>query len=111
MNRPVKQTPPVGLFVLCLLAMIPLTWFLLLKVDLGLGYIALVLLSATFVFPRIAYHLAIWLGNDLPRWFSRYGHSNKKRRGKSQQNAWNAVVLPGNTKRELMTTTVPRSLR
>ena len=24
MNRPEKQTPPVGLFVLCLLAMIPL---------------------------------------------------------------------------------------
>ena len=42
MNRPVKQTPPVGLFVLCLLAMIPLTWLLLTKVDLGFGYLALV---------------------------------------------------------------------
>ncbi len=103
MDRPVKQTPPVGLFVLFLLAMIPLTWSLLMKVDLGFGYIALVLLSATFIFPRFAYALAGWLGNDLPRWFSQNGHGNKKRRGKSQQNAWNAVVLPENAKRELMT--------
>ena len=103
MNRPAKQSPPVGVFVLCLLAMIPPTWFLLDKVDLGLGYIALVLLSATFIFPRIAYALAGWLRNDLPWRFSQNGQGHKKRRSKSQQNAWNAVVLPENTKRELMT--------
>ncbi len=103
MNHQVKRTPPVGLFVFCLLAMMPLTWFLLMKVDLGLGYIALVLLSATFIFPRLAYSLAGWLSSDLPRWFSRHSQGNKKRRGKSQQNAWDAVVLPENAKRELIT--------
>ncbi len=103
MDRRVKQNPPVELFVLCLLAMVPVLWWLLIKVDLGLGYIVMLLAAAYFIFPRLAWTLAGWLGNDLPRWFSRNGHNSKKRRGKRQQNAWNNVVLPEANKRELMT--------
>jgi len=100
MKRHDKE-PPVGLFIVCLLAMIPLTWWLLYEVDLGLGYIALILLSATFIFPRVAFYFARWLAN-VPHHFEKRPRG-KAQRSKARQNAWNAVVLPEDAKRELMT--------
>lgn len=101
MNRQ-EKLPPVGLFVICLLAMIPLTWWLLTAFDFGIGYVVLVLLSAGFIFPRIAYVLAGALGNGAQR-FSRNDRVHKRRRAKDQKQAWNAVVLPEDAKNELMT--------
>lgn len=100
MKRQEKE-PPAGLFIVCLLAMIPLTWWLLYSFDLGLGYIALIILSATFIFPRVAYHLAKSLANT-PKPHERRPRGSPQRK-KARQDAWNAVVLPEDTKRELMT--------
>lgn len=96
MNRHVSRTPPAGLFILCLLAMIPLTWWLLVEFDFRLAYTVIVLLSATFLFPRIAYRLAGWLSSNL-RWRRRNPQT------KSQAQAWHSVVLPDADKRELRT--------
>ena len=96
MNRHVSRTPPAGLFMVCLLAMIPLTWWLLVSFDFGLGYTIIVLLSATFLFPRMAYRLAGWLGTNLRR-------RRRNPQTKRQTHAWDAVVLPDANKQELRT--------
>ena len=95
-----QEKLPGGLFIICLLAMIPLTWWLLTAFDLGLGYVVLVLLSAFFIFPRLAYALAGAISQGTKR---SSNNQHKRPRTKDQKQVWNAVILPEDAKNELMT--------
>lgn len=92
---------PMSLYLLFLTLFTSLLVCSLVIVELERFYIAAIMVGAYFVIPRSAGFISDWLASHLT-------HTGKRGvtwagRGKGQRNAWNAVVLPNDAKRELMT--------
>jgi len=92
----------MSLYLLLLLIMVSLLVWFLAVADLAPFVVIAVLVGAYLTMPRSADLLADWLATRVPN-TQRVGGLGRARRARRQQNAWNAVVLPEATKRELMT--------